>query len=212
MRSSLLQLLLFALLVLSGCGAPPLPASQPLAARPNTTPRPTWTPGYQPLPHITPAPTWTPGEATLPAASFGFVFTYGVCVLSRVDTFTATYSRAGESVDPPVTVPLSLLPDDIQRIQRDIDQINFFSYPADFTLAMPRGDALRTITTFTPAEHYVFAVREGARQHTVRWDDNVLGVSSRQADQLRQLADLIERTVHGSPAVAALPDLHVGCA
>ena len=110
----------------------------------------------------------------------------------------------------------SLLLEDIQRTQRDMDQINFFSYPTDFTLALPRGAALRitttTVTTFTPAEHYVFTVREGARQHTVRWHDNVLGVSIRQADQLRQLADLIERTAHGAPTVAALPVLHVGCA
>jgi hypothetical protein len=55
-------------------------------------------------------------------------------------------------------------------------------------------------------------VREGARQHTVRWLDDVLGVPSQRADQLRALADLIERTVHGAPAVAALPDVHVGCA
>ncbi|HEY8743024.1 MAG TPA: hypothetical protein VIU62_07995 [Chloroflexota bacterium] len=206
MRNSVLQLLLFALLVLSGCGAAPLPGSQPLAARASAIPRPTWTPSYQPLPHITPAATWTPGEATLPAASFGFIFTYGVCVLSRVDTFAATFSRAGESVDPAVTVPLSLLPEDIQRIQRDMDQINFFDYPADFTLGLPRGG-----TFVTPAEHYVFGVREDTRQHTVRWHDNVLGVSSWQADQLRALADLIERTVHGAPAVAALPALHLGC-
>jgi len=150
-------------------------------------------------------PTWTPGETTLPPASFGFIFTYGVCVLSRVDTFAATFSRAGESVDPAVTVRLSLLPEDIQRIQRDMDQINFFSYPPDFTLRTPGGGFV------TPAEHYVFAVREGAREHTVRWHDNVLGVSSPQADQLRALADLIERTVHGLPAVAALPELRAGC-
>ena len=217
MRSSLFQILLFVSLVLSGCGAAPVsgppPTPRPEATpRPIVTPHPTWTPSYQPLPHITPAPTWTPGAATLPAASFGFIFTYGACVPSRADSFAGTFSRAGTGVDPPVTVPMSLLPEDIQRIQRDMDQINFFGYPADFLLASPRGGALRTVTTFTPSEHYVFAVREGTRQHTVAWQDNVLGVSSEQADQLRALADLIERTVHGAPAVAALLALHVGCA
>lgn len=64
----------------------------------------------------------------------------------------------------------------------------------------------------TPAPHYVFQVREGTRQHTVVWVDNILNVSSEQATNLRQLADLIARTAHGSPAVAALPALHAGCA
>ncbi|HEV7213911.1 MAG TPA: hypothetical protein VGP33_02205, partial [Chloroflexota bacterium] len=173
-------------LLLSGCGAAPA-SGPPPTPRPETTlraavtPRPTWTPSYRPLPQITPAPTWTPGEVNLPAASFGFIFTYGACLPSRADSFAGAFSRAGTGVDPAVTVPLSLLPEDIQRIQRDIDQINFFSYPADFTLASPRGGALRsmaarTVTTFTPSEYYAFAVREGARQHTVRWQDNVLGV------------------------------------
>lgn len=201
-------------LFLSGCGAASPAGGAPLAPRPVATqrpiptPRPTWTPSYQPLPRITPAPTWTPDAATLPAASFGFVFTYGACApSSRADSFAGTFSRAGNGVDPPVTVPMSLLPEDIQRIQRDIDEIKFFSYPADFTLASPRGGG----EFVTPAAHYIFAVREGARQHTVRWEDNVLGVSSQRADDLRALADLIERTVHGAPAVAALPALHVGC-
>ena len=55
-------------------------------------------------------------------------------------------------------------------------------------------------------------MREGARQHTVRWPDNVLGRPSEPTDQLRALVDLIERTVHGSPAVGALPELNAGCA
>lgn len=215
MRSGPFPVLIVVALLLTACGAASVAGGPSLPARPRMPPLPTWTPSYQPLPHFTPAPTWTPGAATLPPASFGFVFTYGVCGLSRVDTFAGAFSRAGTGVDPPVTVPLSLLPEDIQRIQRAMDQINFFNYPADFTLASPRGGAVRTVTTFTtftPAASYVFAVREGARQHTVRWQDNVLGVPSEQADQLRALADLIERTVHGSPAVAALPELHVGCA
>lgn len=145
--------------------------------------------------------------ATLPPASFGFVFTYGLCVPSRVDTFAGTFSRAGTVVDPAVTVPLSLLPADIQRIQRDMDQIDFFDYPSDFTLRSARGG-----TSVTPSNYYSFAVREGARQHTVRWQDDVLNVPSEQADQLRALANLVERTAHGAPTVAALPAPNARCA
>jgi hypothetical protein len=212
MRNGPFRVLIVVALLLCGCGAAPAAGGRPAPSQSRTAPLPTWTPGFQPFPRNTSAPTWTPGAATLPPASFGFVFTSGTCVLSRVDTFAGTFSRAGTGVDPAVTVPLSLLPEDIQRIQRDTHQIDFFSYPADFTLAPPPGGALRTVTTFTPANSYVFAVREGARQHTVRWLDDVLGVPSQRADQLRALADLIERTVHGAPAVAALPDVHVGCA
>jgi hypothetical protein len=207
MRSGRFPVLIVVALLLSGCGASSVAAGRSAPSHPPMAALPTWTPSFQPLPHFTPAPTWTPLPAALPPASFGFVFTYGMCVLSRVDTFAGTFSRAGESVDPAVTVPLSLLPEDIQRIRRDMDQIDFFDYPSDFTLASPRDG-----TFVTPANAYVFAVREGPRQHTVAWRDNVLGVPSEQADQLRALADLIERTVHGAPAVAALPELNARCA
>ncbi len=207
MRIATFSGVILAALLLVGCDASPAVSGPTLPSPRAVTPRPTWTPNDQPLSRGTPSPTWTPDETTLPAASFGFIFTYGACVPMRVDTFAGTFSRAGESADPPVTVPLSLLPEDIQRIQRDVDQIDFFSYPSDFTLP-----ASQVSTTFTPATAYTFQVREGGRRHTVHWLDNVMHVSSDQADQLRQLADLIERTAHGSPAVAALPALHVGCA
>ncbi len=207
MRSGRFPVLVAVALLFSGCGIAPAAGGRPTLSQPRTAPLPTLTPSSQPLPRRTPPPTWTPGAATLPPASFGFVFTYGMCVLSRVDTFAGTFARAGTGVDPPVTVPLALLPDDFQRIQRDMDRIDFFDYPADFTLRSARGG-----TFVTPSNSYSFAVREGPRQHTVRWQDNVLGVSSEQADQLRALADLIERTVHGAPAVAALPEPNARCA
>jgi hypothetical protein len=207
MRSGRFPVLIVVALLLSGCGASSVAAGRSAPSHPPMAALPTWTPSFQPLPHFTPAPTWTPGAAALPPASFGFVFTYGMCVLSRVDTFAGTFSRAGTGVDPAVTVPLSLLPEDIQRIQRDMDQIDFFDYPTNFTLRSARGG-----TFVTPSNYYSFAVREGARQHTVRWQDEVLNVPSEQADQLRALADLIERTVHGAPAVAALPAPNARCA
>ena len=207
MRRGPLPVLVTVALLLSGCGPAAVAGGRSALSHPRTTPLPTWTPSYQPPTHFTPAPTWTPGAATLPPASFGLVFTYGMCVLSRVDTFAGTFSRAGTGVDAPVTVPLSLLPEDIQRIRRDMDQIDFFDYPTNFTLRSARGG-----TFITPSNSYSFAVREGARQHTVRWQDDVLGVSSEPADQLRALADLIERTVHGAPVVAALPALNARCA
>jgi len=212
MRRGPLPVLIVVAFLLCGCGAAPAAEGRSALSHLRTTPLPTWTPSNQPLPGFTPAPTWTPLPATLPSASFGFAFTYGMCVLSRVDTFAGTFARAGTGVDPPVTVPLSLLPEDIQRIQRDMDRIDFFGFPSDFTLIPSPGGTLRTTTTFTPSNSYSFAVREGPRQHTVRWQDNVLGVSSEQADQLRALADLIERTVHGAPAVAALPEPNARCA
>lgn len=193
--------------LLCGCGTAPVAGAPPLVPHSAVLPRPTWTPSYRPVTYHTPAPTWTPGATTLPVASFGFVFTYGLCVPTRVDTFAGTFSRAGTGVDPPVTVPLSLLPEDMQRIQRAMDQIDFFGYPSEFTLRSSRGG-----TFIVPAPEYTFRVREGARQHTVHFLDNVLNVPSNQATQLRQLADLIERTAHGSPAVAALPALNALCA
>lgn len=207
MRSGWFPVLIVVALLLSGCGAAPAASGRPARSHPRTAPLPTWTSSSQPLPRRTPPPTWTPIPATLPPASFGFVFTYGLCVPSRVDTFAGTFSRAGTVVDPAVTVPLSLLPADIQRIQRDMDQIDFFDYPSDFTLRSARGG-----TSVTPSNYYSFAVREGARQHTVRWQDDVLNVPSEQADQLRALANLVERTAHGAPTVAALPAPNARCA
>jgi hypothetical protein len=204
--AALFPLLLLPTLAACGVGSPvagltpgtratPLPASAPVG-RPPATPR------------ASPTPSATAVAKVLPPADFGFIFTYGMCVDSTVDTFAGTFHRAGESVDPPVTVSLSLTTDDLQRIRRAVDEIDYFSYPAEFTLKPRFGP----ITAHTPSNHYRFAIREGARQHSVFWNDDIDGVSSRQADDLRALADLIERTVHGVPAVAALPPLHVGCA
>lgn len=211
MRLTIPGTLVVVVFVLGACGGEGAAAGRPpqLPVRP----RPTWTPASRPIdvPRTLPVstPSATPQDMTLPAASFGFIFTYGVCVLSRADTFAGTFNRYGDGIDPPVTVPLSFTADDLPRIQRDMHQIDFFSYPTDFSIN-PIKDGLGTMVT--PSASYIFQVREGDRQKTVRWQDNVIRPTSQKADDLRELAGLIERTVHGSPAVAALPPLHVGCA
>lgn len=90
-----------------------------------------------------------------------------------------------------------------------MDRIGFFGYPTDFTVHSLFGFGG---TQVTPSDHYLFQVREGARAHTVYWDDNRPGAASRRVLQLRDLADMIQRTAEGAPAVAALPPFKPGCA
>ncbi len=139
---------------------------------------------------------------------FAFIFEYGSCWSSRLDTFAGTYSREKVLHNPAVTIELVLTPDELDTIYRKMEQIGFFQYPEQFAIRVPEG---RSAATVTPASKYHFQVRSDGATKEVRWHDNIVGYTSPEADRLRELIQIIERIIQTRPGVNDTRAQGVGC-
>jgi hypothetical protein len=144
------------------------------------------------------------GRPKAQAADFAFRFEYG-CGLyqDRFDTFSSSFTRNLNGVDPSATatIRLSLSSEQMRAISEAVEGLRFFDYPAKFSGGRAGVDEVITVT---PAYMYRLEVRSAGRLHTVTWNDGTLP-SSLEADRLHKLFELITGFITEHPDVKGLP-------
>jgi hypothetical protein len=141
----------------------------------------------------------TPSQPTIVSLTFAYGLHGGKNVL---DTGRGTFTADMGPCDPPVTVPLRLTDEEMARIARKIDEIDFFSYPAVFA---PKGSP--ETDPFPPVgmePTYRFEVQTKAGTKSVQWTLRWLPRGER-AVGLSELARLIEQIITAKPEYKALP-------
>ena len=81
-------------------------------------------------------------------SSFGFRFEASMCNSVTLDTFTGTVTRTDRIEDPTsrLSVPLSLTPEQMRTVRREVERIRFFDYPEAFRgVPLDLGDGGRSI-------------------------------------------------------------------
>ncbi len=140
----------------------------------------------------TPWPTPVPTPTLMAGGPFALVFTYGPCApLYRLDTAAGTYTRLQVGNTPPASVPLHFSPTELAGIQAQVEGIDFFSYPEQFTGRPPTG----SWSGRQPAPVYDLTVRDRGRLKHVHWDEMIIRPVIPAAARLRNLAALIEHTI-----------------
>lgn len=181
----------------------PVPKFRAVAvATPGSTAEAVQSPALRPVSGS--AATW-PAQ---PEPDFAFRLTYGSCFSSSLDTFEQTYRTAvgnGESV----TIPLTLSEEQTQTIYQKMAAIDFFRYPETFRITYDENEVVGMVT---PATDYHITVRNGERMHSVFWRDEISTPTNRDAEQLRELIQIILQVLDTHPDIQNLPELNFGCA
>ena len=157
---------------------------------------------------VSPGEAVTPVFPARPAPNFAFSFAYGSCFTSTLDTFEQTYTTAVKDGER-ATVPVSLSDAQMQEIYNKIVAIDFFSYPETFRITYAEDEVVGMVT---PAQEYRITVRNGDQTHSVFWIDEITSPTSREADQLRELIQMMMEVIESNPDIQNLPDLNFGCA
>ena len=184
------------------------PSATSLPIAPSTQPTPTAEFGDIPeRVETTPFPT-----IPLPiqrAPNFALGFGYGSCrITRRLDTFTQTLTQF--SLDgTPMTITLTLQPNELDRIYQRMVEIAFFSYPERYTTILP--DSMIRIMP-NPHPTYEFVVRQDTRMHQVVFEDSVFRPTTTETDNLRDLVRFIREIVEAHTEMAQLPPLQEECA
>lgn len=140
------------------------------------------------------APT-TPGGSNL-----NLIFKYGVGAKNELNTFQGTYTK-DMVMDPATTVNLSLSNDELARIYQKMVEIDFFGYPANFSVSVPSGEAVGMVT---PYSSYYFKVEYDSKVKELWWDDNITN-EDEKAEKLRELINLIIGIIESKEEYKELP-------
>jgi hypothetical protein len=99
-------------------------------------------------------------------ASFDFRFEASMCSAVKLDTFTGTVTRTDRIEDPTsrLSVPLSLTPEQMRTVRREVERIRFFDYPEAFR-GVPLD--LRGLRSIHPALTWRLEVLDGVAAHAV---------------------------------------------
>ncbi len=138
-------------------------------------------------------------------SDFNLIFKYGVGARNVLNTFTGTYTK-DMVVDPPITVKLCLSEEDLDRIYRKMVEINFFSYPTKFS----PGSRGTVIGEMTPFSTYYFKVRYKNRVKELYWAARYTYSGNEEAENLKELIDLIIEIIHSKPKYQRLPKPRAG--
>jgi hypothetical protein len=144
----------------------------------------------------------TTSTLTVPAipSNYSLIFSYGTGeVKNELNTIKGTYTKDMISA-PPITVNLSLAQEEMDRIYKKMQEIDFFNYPTDFSI---QSSGTTTIVS-TPSEKYYFKVIDGSRTKEVSWDDKIKNPDI-QASKLRELIQLIKSIISSKDEYKALP-------
>ena len=138
-----------------------------------------------------------------PETNFAFRFEFGSCDNDVLDTFTGTFTK-DMIVEPAITIPFELSEEQMTAIYQKMGQIDFFDYPAVFTIPKPEGMQ-------SPAMQYYIEVRNGNLTKTVRWDGEFFSKSDREANNLENLFYMIMKMIWEHPDYRQLPKPKAGC-
>ena len=132
--------------------------------------------------------------------TFDFIFRYGVGAKNELDTFEGTYTK-DMVLDPSVTIKLSLTEEEMNQIQQKMTEISFFDYPEVFSVAVPPGEPVGSITPFAS---YYFKVQQGSITKELKWDAEIVNKDAK-ADKLKELIKLITDIIQSKPEYQKLP-------
>ncbi len=123
----------------------------------------------------------TPGES-----NFNLIFKYGVGAKNELNTFKGTYTK-DMVMAPSVTVNLPLSEEEKDRIYQKMLDIDFFSYPDEFSVSVPVGGSIGMVT---PHSSYYFKVEYNSKIKELRWEGKITK-KDEKADKLREIIKLI---------------------
>ena len=140
-------------------------------------------------------------EAEPEESGLNLEFRYGVTAKNILDTFEGTYTK-DMVTDPPITIELSLSEEEKDMIYQKMVEIDFFNYPDEFSINVPPGEMIGTVT---PYNSYYFKVEYDSQIKELRWDDEITN-SDEMADQLRELITLIRSIIESKEEYRELPE------
>jgi hypothetical protein len=143
----------------------------------------------------------TPNEQTSEEPDFNLIFKYGVMARNKLDTFQGTYTK-DMVMDPPITVELSLSEGEREIIYQKMVEIEFFSYPDEFSVSVPPGELVGIVT---PYASYYFKVEYNSQIKELRWEDEITNPDEK-AERLRELIKLIREIVESKGEYKELPE------
>lgn len=131
------------------------------------------------------------------------VFAFGPAGAKNVlDTGRGTFTK-DMLLGSPLTVPFRLTDDEMARIARKMEEIDFFSYPSAFEPETPSGNHPFPPVGMEPT--YRFEVRTDSGTKAVEWTVEWLPSGGRARDLL-DLATLIRTIITSKPEYKALPE------
>jgi hypothetical protein len=119
------------------------------------------------------------------------VFFFGVEARNVLDTQEGTFTK-DMVMDPPVTVPLQLTPEELTRIAQKARSTGFFAQPRH----IEKSDCGRI--SF-PESSFCLRIRSGHHDHTVSW------TSTCEPDSLKDLREMIVSLITSKEAYKRLP-------
>jgi hypothetical protein len=131
-----------------------------------------------------------------PRAVERLVFAYGVGARNVLDTGAGTFTK-DLIADPPVTARLRLTDEELGRIDRRLEAMDFWSYPRRYETIGEGG-------RMEPHSSYRWEVTTGDGTKVVLWEDAVSNGDERAA-ALRSLARLIQNMIESKAAYKAMP-------
>jgi hypothetical protein len=148
-------------------------------------------------------------DQRFPPGDFGFRYEATRCTTTEFDTDARTYTRVAANIsEPPISLPLSLGPNQMVVVYREIVRIGFFDYQPDFRRVVPRPGG--ETTSRTPSTAYRMDVRSRGMSHTVSYNDGETPRSA-EAERLLGLFRLIEDFLNAHPDVKRLGPIRYPC-
>jgi hypothetical protein len=142
-----------------------------------------------------------------PETNFGFVFEFGSCSIDKLDTFKGEFTQ-DRVVEPSITIPLELSNEQMARIHGKMIEVDVARYPEVFEVPQP---LLGEVVMISSPYNYVLTIENGEARISIRWTDNIVQPTTRRADQLRELFQLMIQMVREHPGYQQLPEVNFGC-
>jgi hypothetical protein len=124
------------------------------------------------------------------------IFRYGVGAKNELDTFNGKYTR-DMVIGPSITVNISLLNAEKERILQKMIENNFFDYPERF---LQRQDRF-----VTPSIDYFLKVEYDSKIKEVSWDDNSLFENKNIENGLQEITRSILEIIESKDEYKTLP-------
>lgn len=140
-------------------------------------------------------------------ADFAFAFVSAACSESMTidtfaDTFTAFVPQDGRYNADTRTIPLTLTPDELRVIYRQMLIIDFFAYPPSLSTVNPRQGGR--------ASDYDFRVRRDGQVQTFHWTTTGTATPTEMERDLSDLTYCLTSILYAHPQTQAVPR-GVGC-
>ena len=134
-------------------------------------------------------------------SDFNLEFKYGVMARNILDTFEGTYTK-DMVTDPSITVELTITEEEKDLIYQKMVEVDFFSYPDEFSVDIPPGENIGIVT---PYSSYYFKVEYDSQIKELRWEDEITNPDEK-ADRLRELILLIRNIIESKEEYKTLPE------